>query len=69
MGATQHDKSRKAVEERLRAEGWFVARNGPGDHVQYKHPQKRGRVTLDNGSREIPVGTLRSIFKQAGWDW
>jgi len=42
---------------------------GPGDHVQYRHPMKPGRVTLDNGAREIPTGTLRSIYRQAGWEW
>ncbi len=54
---------------RLRADGWVVARNGPGDHVQFKHPGKPGRVTLDTGRREQVLGTLRSIYRQAGWDW
>jgi predicted RNA binding protein YcfA (HicA-like mRNA interferase family) len=54
---------------RLAAEGWTVARNGPGDHVQYKHPAKPGRVTIDTGAREQTTGTLRSIYRQAGWEW
>jgi predicted RNA binding protein YcfA (HicA-like mRNA interferase family) len=57
------------VAARLAHEGWIVARKGPSDHVQYRHPTKPGRVTLDNGAREIPTGTLRSIYRQAGWDW
>jgi predicted RNA binding protein YcfA (HicA-like mRNA interferase family) len=57
------------VDKRLRADGWAIKRKGPGDHVQYAHPQKPGKVTVDTGVREIPIGTLRSIFKQAGWLW
>nr|WP_301549700.1 type II toxin-antitoxin system HicA family toxin [Methylorubrum thiocyanatum] len=53
----------------MRQEGWIVARKGPGDHVQYKHPTKPGRVTLDTGRREQALGTLRSIYRQAGWEW
>ena len=53
----------------LRDDGWVIKRKGPGDHVQWAHPEKPGKVTLDMGSAEIPTGTLRSIFKQAGWDW
>ena len=54
---------------RLRTDGWIVARNGPGDHVQFKHPVKPGKVTVDSGESEIPTGTLRSIYRQAGWEW
>jgi predicted RNA binding protein YcfA (HicA-like mRNA interferase family) len=46
-----------------------VARKGPGDHVQYRHPAKPLRVSLDAGAREIATGTLRSIYRQAGWEW
>jgi predicted RNA binding protein YcfA (HicA-like mRNA interferase family) len=53
----------------LQADGWFVARKGPGDHLQFKHPVKPGKVTVDSGEPEIPTGTLRSIYRQAGWDW
>lgn len=59
----------REVMRRLNEDGWVVARKGPGDHLQYKHPQRPGRVTVDAGAREIPTGTLRSIFRQAGWDW
>ena len=49
----------------LRRDGWMeVARKG--SHVQFKHPQKPGRVTVPHPKRDIPLGTLRSIEKQAG---
>jgi predicted RNA binding protein YcfA (HicA-like mRNA interferase family) len=59
----------REVAARLAADGWVVKRKGPGDHVQYGHPARPGKVTLDMGARDIPTGTLRSIFRQAGWVW
>ena len=63
------NKETRGLIARLREEGWIVARKGPGDHVQYKHPTKPGRVTLDTGRRAQALGTLRSIYRQAGWEW
>jgi len=59
----------REIAKRLRKEGWEIVRKGPGDHVQWKRPGKPGRVTLDMGSRELPIGTLRSVYRQAGWTW
>jgi predicted RNA binding protein YcfA (HicA-like mRNA interferase family) len=48
----------------LKADGWGqVAQKG--SHVQFKHPTKPGRVTVPHPKRDIPLGTLRSIEKQA----
>ncbi|KAB1124455.1 type II toxin-antitoxin system HicA family toxin [Neorhizobium galegae] len=49
----------------LRRDGWTEAAR-KGSHVQLKHPQKPGRVTVPHPKRDIPLGTLRSIEKQAG---
>jgi len=27
------------------------------------------KVTLDMGVEEVPAGTLRPIYRQAGWTW
>jgi len=59
----------RQIVRRLQDEGWEVKRRGPGDHVQFAHASRPGKVTLDMGVRDIPIGTLRSIFRQAGWDW
>lgn len=61
--------SPREVVRLLKDDGWTVKRQGPGDHVQYSHPTKPGKVTVDMGARDIPTGTLRSIFRQAGWTW
>lgn len=60
----------RAIIRRLEAEGWFVHRKGPGDHIQFKHPTKPGKVTVDGTNRkDLPLGTVRSIYRQAGWPW
>ena len=49
---------------KLEADGWFkVAQKG--SHVQFKHGIKMGRVTVPHPKRDIAIGTLRSIEKQA----
>ena len=49
----------------LRREGWeLVAQKG--SHQQFKHPSKPGRVTVPHPRRDIPLGTLKSIERQAG---
>ncbi len=49
----------------LIADGWAEV-NRVGSHVQFKHAQKPGRVTVPHPKRDIPAGTLRSIEKQSG---
>jgi len=39
--------------------------NQVGSHKQFKHPTKNGRVTVPHPNRDIPIGTLKSIEKQA----
>lgn len=56
------------VLRRLKRDGW-VLRNTRGSHHQFVHPAKSGRVTVKHPSREIPIGTLRNIYRQANWKW
>lgn len=56
------------IHERLKQDGWFeVAQKG--SHKQFKHPDKTGKVTLPHPKRDLPLGTVRSIWRQAGWPW
>ena len=55
----------REIIRRLEADGWFeVAQKGL--HKQFKHAEKMGRVTAPHPKKDIPLGTLRSIEKQAG---
>ena len=48
----------------LRKDGWYKVTQR-GSHAQYKHPLKKGRVTVPMHHGDVPIGTLKSIFKQA----
>ncbi len=48
----------------LRDDGWYLARQR-GSHQQYKHPTKRGLVTVaGKPNDDLAPGTLNSILKQ-----
>jgi predicted RNA binding protein YcfA (HicA-like mRNA interferase family) len=51
---------------RLREDGWYeIAQRG--SHRQFKHPVKRGRVTIaGHRNDDLAPGTLNSILEQAG---
>ncbi len=55
----------RAIIRAIEADGWVHVRT-KGDHWQFKHPTKPGLVTVPHPTRDIPIGTLRSIEKQAG---
>ena len=51
----------------LEADGWILVAT-KGDHRQYKHPQKKGKVTIRGHKNEVlSQFLLNSIWKQAGW--
>jgi predicted RNA binding protein YcfA (HicA-like mRNA interferase family) len=50
----------------IRDDGWFLVATR-GSHRQFKHPVKRGRVTVPGkAGDDLARGTLNSILKQAG---
>jgi len=54
--------------KRLKQDGWIL-HHAKGDHHQFKHPEKPGKVTVPHPKKDLPVGTLRNIYRQAGWKW
>lgn len=51
----------------LEADGWYKAYT-KGDHRQFKHKTKKGKVTVrGKPSETLDQFLLNSIFKQAGW--
>ena len=58
----------KDVIRRLEAEGW-VYMGGKGDHLKFRHPSHRLHVVVPHPRKDLPVGTLRNIYRQAGWEW
>jgi len=64
MRINTHMKSADVIKA-LEADGWYEVRHR-GSHKQFKHPTKKGLVTVPHPQRDLPIGTLRSIRKQAG---
>lgn len=56
------------VIRRLTKEGWTCVRI-KGSHHHFRHPSIAGLVTVPHPKTEIPLTTLRSIYKQANWPW
>ena len=57
--------SSREVIKALIEDGWDEV-NTVGSHHQFKHPTKKGRVTVKHPDKDIPRKTLDSIERQSG---
>lgn len=57
--------SSREVLKMLLDDGWYEV-NCVGDHHQFKHPTKPGRVTLRHPVQDLGIRDLRSIARQSG---
>lgn len=57
--------SRKLI-RLLEQDGWYYI-GATGDHHHFRHTVKPGKVTVPHPNTDISIGTLRSIYYQAGW--
>ena len=57
------------VIKRLRRDGWTLRKTTGTSHHVFTHPTKPGIVVVTHPRKDFPVGTLRAMFRQAGWDW
>lgn len=55
------------IKKMLSKDGWYLVR--VTDHYQYKHPTKKGTVSVPHhgDNKALGVKTLYNIFRQAGW--
>ncbi|WP_207637509.1 type II toxin-antitoxin system HicA family toxin [Desulfotruncus alcoholivorax] len=49
----------------LEAYGWYFHKAN-GSHHHFKHPSKKGNVTVPHPRKNIPTKTVKSILQQAG---
>ncbi len=49
----------------IESDGWREV-TCVGSHHHFKHPTKPGRVTVPHPKKNIPIGTVKNIFRQAG---
>ena len=57
--------SSKEIIKILKDDGWYEV-HCVGDHHQFKHPTKPGKVTITHLVKDIPIRLLKSIEKQSG---
>ena len=60
--------TRREIMKKLKNEGWVLV-TVTGSHHKFKHPDKTGYVTVIHPNHNFATGTLRSIYRQAGWEW
>lgn len=58
-------KKPRELEKVILADGW-VFKSQEGSHRHYVHPIKKGKVTIPFHCKSLPIGTEKSILKQAG---
>ncbi|NVO16647.1 MAG: type II toxin-antitoxin system HicA family toxin [Rhodoplanes sp.] len=51
---------------RLREEGFDLV-SVSGSHHKFIDSAKRRRVIVPHPKKDLPAGTVRAIYKQAGW--
>lgn len=59
------DRDSRKLKRLLEADGWQLVAT-VGSHHQYKHPIKPGKLTLPHPKRDLPIGTVRAIYRAAG---
>ena len=57
--------SSREVIKMLLDDGWYEV-DCVGDHHQFKHPTKRGKVTVRHPVKDLSIRDLKSIEKQSG---
>lgn len=56
----------KELAKILKNDGWYFDSHR-GSHRYYKHPIKKDKVPVPfHSHKDIPIGTLNNILKQAG---
>ncbi|MBN2908567.1 type II toxin-antitoxin system HicA family toxin [Polycladomyces sp. WAk] len=58
-------KSSREIIKLLKKDGWYLERV-TGDHHHFRHPTKKGTVTVPHPKKDLPKGTIRSIERQSG---
>ena len=50
--------------KQIKADGKYLVHT-VGSHQQFKHPTKPGKITIPHPKKDIAIGTLRNMMKQA----
>ena len=56
----------RELDKIIKQDGWYEV-NQEGSHHQYKHPTKKGKVTVpEHKGKDINMTVVKSVLKQAG---
>ncbi len=55
----------REVIKKLKDDGWYEV-GTKGDHFQFEHATKSGKVTIPHPQKDIKIKTLISIERQSG---
>lgn len=55
----------RSIIKMLMDDGWFLV-NCRGSHHQFRHPVKKGKVTVPHPKKDFSVKTLQSMEEQSG---
>jgi predicted RNA binding protein YcfA (HicA-like mRNA interferase family) len=57
--------SSREIIDIIEADGWYF-KYATGSHRHFKHPTKKGKVTVAHPDKDIPPKTFNAIMRQAG---
>jgi predicted RNA binding protein YcfA (HicA-like mRNA interferase family) len=55
----------RELEKIIKKDGWYLD-DSSGSHHQYKHPIKKGKVTIPRHNGDINPRVVKSVLQQAG---
>lgn len=55
--------TRKELIKTIKADGWYMLKMGSTSHLQFKHSEKKGKVTVP---KDITKNIELSVLRQAG---
>ena len=59
-------KSSRDIKRRLEQDGWVIERIRGSHHI-FRHPSSGAIIALPHPRKDLGVGLVRKIYKQADW--
>jgi predicted RNA binding protein YcfA (HicA-like mRNA interferase family) len=59
------ERDSKKLIRLIEKDGWRLV-GITGSHHHFKHPVKSGKVTIPHPYKDLPIGTVRALLRQAG---
>lgn len=62
-----YPRTSREIIARLEKEGWVETGKGKGSHRNFKKDGVPFKITVPHPKKNFPIGTLKKIYKLAGW--